>query len=303
MVLIKTIACRIRRGFTLVEMMVVISILGLVLAILLPALGAARTKARDVINTVNQRDIANDVTSFSFDNNDFYPESVATIGLDDNWRWQEPRLIIGFERRTAQTHRAMSEYLSDYSDNPDKFQSPNIPYKFKQLEQAWAAGDQWDNPLTPMSTDPMLGTYNYLWNYKGYLPEFDNVFNGPRGSSNPSGHSDLLITDYFGYDHWLNPTAFSSCKKIPNGSPEPETWVAPSYWSKPVPIDEETLEPLQPIELPEMKFTATFIDTHVEKFSLTEATSLQVSITPDGSTPYPEGLGVGDIILPREGLR
>jgi len=40
----------------------------------------------------------------------------------------------------------------------------------------------------------------------------------------------------------------------------------------------------------------------VESYSATEVTTMRVSITSDGSIPYPAGVGAGDFYLPRDGL-
>ena len=49
---------RTRHGFTLIELLVVIAVIGLLIAIILPALGGARTQARQTLSLANTRSIA-----------------------------------------------------------------------------------------------------------------------------------------------------------------------------------------------------------------------------------------------------
>lgn len=63
------------QGFTLVELLVVISIIALLIAILLPALGAARRSAEDMQCLSNQRQIGIGLYGFALENRDMLPIS------------------------------------------------------------------------------------------------------------------------------------------------------------------------------------------------------------------------------------
>ena len=69
-----------RRGFTLVELLVVISIIALLISILLPALGAAREAGRKVVCAAHLRGLSQGVSMYALENNDWIP-GPNTSGL------------------------------------------------------------------------------------------------------------------------------------------------------------------------------------------------------------------------------
>jgi hypothetical protein len=244
---------------------VVIGVISVVTGILLPVLGAARRQARVVVNMNNQRQVVSGANCFASDNEESYPESVATIGVADiHWNWQEPMMLTGTRALSPRRHRSMSAYLGSYIKDAGTMYCPNAPKKYKYFQRAWDAGDDWDNPETAPKQDPVVGTYCFYWNYTGCLEE-GRVFRGPAGPSCGGGRSRLVVSDYFGYDHWRS-----------------RNWTGRRRG--------------------EVELRAGYTDGHVEAFTPSEAAPMRVSITADGSRAYEAGVGPGIIYLPEDAV-
>jgi prepilin-type N-terminal cleavage/methylation domain-containing protein len=285
-------------GFTLIELLVVISIISVLMGILLPVLAEARrqTKALQCMN--NQRQIVSAVNLFAGDNDGRYPESVATITSGGSWHWQDPGMLTACRPRPGQMHRSISKYLHRYIEDAAIMFCPSAPEKYEYLQQSWDAGDDWDNPESSFPYDPVWGTYCFYWNYVGYLEADKAPFRGPRTSAGGRGQSKLLVSDYFGYDHHRSTNAYGSCENFKRATITPGTEVSSAYWSY------KSNGNIGPDAL-DIKLHAGYMDGHVESFTPSETVPMRVSITADGSVPYPSGIGLGPGIfyLPLNGLR
>jgi prepilin-type N-terminal cleavage/methylation domain-containing protein len=285
-----------RSGFSLTELLAVISIITLLLGILAPALNKARKQAKTMLGLTNQRQIVNALNLYAADNGETYPESVATIGVASGyWNWQEPTMLTGYRKRSPQIYRAISGYLGSYISDAKIMQCINAPRKYDRLQQAWKAGDDWDNPETPQPKDPVIGTYCFWWNYIGWLGE-EKLFRGPRNSMGEPGRSKLLVSCYLGYDHWRSTKSFGSCEKFNGAKLLPQTWVASAYWAC---AGGESVN----LNTIDVKLQAGYIDGHVESFAPWETVPMKVSIRDDGSIPYPDGVGPGTFYLPKTALK
>lgn len=288
------------KAFTLLELLVVISTISILMGILLPVLGGVRRQARTTLGMNNQRQITGAVNCFAMDNDDSYPESVATIGHGDRWNWQAPFVLTSAQTRAPHLHRAMSEYLRSYIKDASSMFCPNAPRKYKYLQQAWNAGDSWNNPDSWPTNDWVKGSYCFYWNYTGLLD--GQLFRGPRNSLGGRGQSKLMMSCYFGYGNYRNievygsDEAYGSCERFKGASitPEPREMTSSAYWSrlKSDSVNSNTMD---------VKLHAGYTDGHVESYSASEVVTMKVIKVRSTNEPY--NYGPGDFYLPRNGLR
>jgi prepilin-type N-terminal cleavage/methylation domain-containing protein len=286
-----------RRGFTLVELLVVCAIISALMAVLIPALGHVRRQARTLISTQNIKEITAAVEIFASDNSDQYPPSVATVGVAGSWSWQEPTMLAGYLKRTPALHRSISAYLRPYIDDADTLFCPNAPFKYPYLQEAWDAGDGWDHPETPTVPDAVIGSYCFYWNYIGALGEPNGLFRGPSGPARGYRESTVLVTDYFGYDYWRSLGSYGSCERFDNAEVAEGSEISSAYWARP---GNETADELRNFTI---RLRAGYVDGHVESYSPAETRPMRVIRNPETGESYPDVVGKGRFYLPRVGLR
>jgi prepilin-type N-terminal cleavage/methylation domain-containing protein len=201
-----------RSGFSLIELLTVISITVLLIGITVPALSRARIYARSLISARNQRDIVTAVTLSACEHDQQFPSSVALCERPDrrSWRWQDPRKLRTTEPLQRMEHSSVAAYLRHYLEDSTRLACPSIPQPYPYWREAWEAGDNWDHPETEKKQDAVFGSYCLYWNYVGC--QDNGPFRGPRTLYGGRGESKVLVSDYFGYDEARSPGLYGSCE-------------------------------------------------------------------------------------------
>jgi prepilin-type N-terminal cleavage/methylation domain-containing protein len=284
-----------KSGFTLIELLTVMFIITILIGISLPVISKVRQHARSVTGMNNHHQVAGGVSCYAVDNDEKYPESVATIGSGSNWNWQEPTVITSIESRAPHLHRAMSEYLKNYIGNASTMFCPSSPRQYSYLQQAWDAGDEWNHPNTLYRRDWLKGSYCFYWNYTGLLEGQDELFVGPKSTYDSRREcSRLLMSCYLGYDCFRSLGAFGSCERFERASVTPEHIISSAYWSR---LKTGSFD-LDNINL---GLHATYVDGHTETYKPCDTVPMLIIKSCYTNSSYE--FGPGTYYIPRSALR
>lgn len=288
-----------RKGLTLVELLVVTGIIGILGAVTLPVLSRARAKYHHLQCANGIRQITLTLNVFAADHGDKYPPSVARVHnylFSSFWSWDEPMAMIAYwDLKPLSPHRALSEFLGPYVDDPRQMYCPLTPKEYPYLDQAWEDGDAWKCPDPPYNgkiKTPHYGSYNFYWGYTGYL-DGQKVFRGPTGLATKRRQSTLLVSDMLVYDNWRAPGSFVSGHKFKQGSILPRHALSCDYWYS-LQAEESKLNKLKG------SLNAGFTDGHVETYFFSDTTAMGVANHPDGLT---KNKYLGNFYIPESALR
>jgi prepilin-type N-terminal cleavage/methylation domain-containing protein/prepilin-type processing-associated H-X9-DG protein len=120
-----------RRGFTLVELLVVIAVLAVLIALLLPAVNRARESARQAVCSSNLRQLAGAMLAYTADNDGAFPFSAEVGNVHpEDWIW--------WQRGRDPRKSAIAKYFNHYDESyfrcpSDRMDRPRIltdPYNY-----------------------------------------------------------------------------------------------------------------------------------------------------------------------------
>lgn len=167
------------KGFTLVELLVVISIIAILLAVLLPAIGKAREQAMSLVDKtrVRQWGIAN--TTYCSENNGSFEMGFYKVGGSS------------VESRTKGWTEVLYPY---YKGNPEILNCPKVPSKRYQEQYSTDRQDTaWNNFINKYKNDDALDRTYIPWR-GAYADTKTNNFIGSYGKNakltNPPTHAD-----------------------------------------------------------------------------------------------------------------
>jgi prepilin-type N-terminal cleavage/methylation domain-containing protein len=215
-----------RRAFTLIELLVVIAIIGILAALLMPALSQAKQRAQGIICLNGGKQIMTAITLYVGDNNDFYPPNPDDGNTDAGYNWC--------------SGQAGDQYPNDHDQfNPDVLKDPKLclvsQYLSGNTSLFHCPGDKryglytGANPALQGQFIPAARTFSMNQAVGTIDPGFDAGGPGPPGINSHSGAPTLSVNGPWlngQDDHRRNSPWFTYGKSTSMNNPGPSmTWV------------------------------------------------------------------------------
>jgi prepilin-type N-terminal cleavage/methylation domain-containing protein/prepilin-type processing-associated H-X9-DG protein len=175
-----------RKAFTLVELLVVISIIAILLAVLMPALSAAREVAKSVICRTNMHNISMNYRLFANENNGALPPacSYKDVGGIQSHSYKWPMFLAPYINKSWKAQFAgkiaFNNYRIDWVQGGEifycpKIKRPNLPVQTWEVDKlneqgkfcwSWNDGDMGQTSYSQNCQDASF----FIKNPAGYWP-------------------------------------------------------------------------------------------------------------------------------------
>jgi prepilin-type N-terminal cleavage/methylation domain-containing protein/prepilin-type processing-associated H-X9-DG protein len=117
-----------KRAFTLVELLVVISIIALLLAILMPSLQKAREQGKRVVCASNQKQLGLAYVCYMAENSDKFP---GVFSLGRWWSFSAPGYYLSEPPYLVDNHDPQNDTLGKYVKSPKTWWCPAFPKNYQ----------------------------------------------------------------------------------------------------------------------------------------------------------------------------
>jgi prepilin-type N-terminal cleavage/methylation domain-containing protein/prepilin-type processing-associated H-X9-DG protein len=212
-----------RQAFTLIELLVVIAIIGILAAMLFPALSRAKQRAQGIICLNGGKQLMTAMVLYVSDNNDFYPPNPDDGNTNAGYNWCSGNAQIG----------GPEEF------NPDVLKDPKLSllamYLSGNTSLFHCPGDRrsglytGSNPTMLGQSVPAARTFSMNQAVGTIDPGFDVAGPGPAGINSHSGAPTLSVNGPWlngAFNHRRNSPWFTYGKSTTMNQPGPSmTWV------------------------------------------------------------------------------
>jgi len=179
-----------KRAFTLIELLVVISIIALIIGIILPALGAARKRARIITCTTNVKNSTTAIMIYLNENHHTYPGSTRRgFDGDPNDRFRRQALsyhnLIG---KTGIWSKTVEVGKPGLTEVPDRMMNSYIEESVDAAECPLDKGDSLGGPNEPAETAFNGWGTSYVYTNRTFVEMRDGKTRGISGTWIIEGH-------------------------------------------------------------------------------------------------------------------